>query len=134
MMLIMKNCEVKYSGKMKTKTRMIESKGRGGESWSGVTKVPMTDSCEERTSVYRETCVFSWDDATRSCLSSSCVTPSVGEGVGIFWTVPCGTGVLLPGATRTYWPLWVAVKLSSLCTVWVSIQSGYAAKRSFSFL
>ena len=118
---------------MKTKTRMIESKGRGGESWSGVTNGPMAASPGESTSVYWATCEFSCDDAASSSRSSSCVTPSVGDGVGTFSTGPDGTVGPRPGATCTYWPFWVAEKLSSLSTDWVSIQSGYAAKRSLSF-
>src|SRR5208337_1191161 len=118
---------------MKTKTRMIESKGRGGESWSGVTNDPMAACPGESTSVYRETWVFSCDDVASSCRRSSCVMPSVGEGVGTFSTGPCGNGGPHPGATCMYWPFWVAEKLSSLSTDWVSIQSGYAAKRSLSF-
>src|SRR5208337_3363637 len=109
---------------MKTKTRMIESKGRGGESWDGVLKVPIAGLPEDRTSVYREICVFWVLDCTSSCLSWSSVTERVGDGVGTFCTTPVGTGGARPGAALTYWPLWVERNVSSLVTLWVSIQRG----------
>ena len=63
MMLIMKNWEVKYSGKMKTKTRMIESNGSGGESCDGVLKAPIAP-LEVSVSVYREIWLFWAFDCT----------------------------------------------------------------------
>src|SRR5271169_4154928 len=118
---------------MKTKTRMMESNGSGGESWDGVLKLPMPVLVES-TSVYREIWVFLALDWTSSCRSWSSETARVGEGVGTFWTGPEGTGAARLGAALTYWPLWVARKLSSLFTLSESIQSGYAAKRSVSVL
>ena len=103
MMLIMKNCEVKYSGKMKTNTRMIESNGSGGETGPGSQKCP-SRIVAGRESVYLETCVFCEDDVTSSCLSSSFVIPSVGEGVGTFSTGPSGTADPYRMVPATNWP------------------------------
>jgi len=71
MMLIMKNCEVKYSGKMKTKTRMIESNGSGGEICDGTLKSP---SCcctpfAERRFEYLATWSF-WSEPLATCWRS----------------------------------------------------------------
>jgi hypothetical protein len=68
MTLIMKNWEVKYSGNMKIKTRIMESNGSGGDSCDGVLKLPIAP-LEERASVYREICVFcafDWTSCARS--------------------------------------------------------------------
>jgi hypothetical protein len=40
MMLIIKNWDVKYNGKMKTKINMMVSKGSGGESMDGTLSSP----------------------------------------------------------------------------------------------
>src|SRR5208337_830186 len=117
---------------MKTKTRMIESKGRGGESWDGVSKFPIVLLVVESTSMYRDIWVFFALDWTSCDRSVSSETARVGDGVGISFTSPCGTGGPRFGAALTYWPPWVERKSSSLFTDCVSIQSGYAAKRSVS--
>ena len=118
---------------MKTKTRMIESKGSGGESWDGVLKLPIP-VLVARLSVYLESWLFWALDCTSWARSWSSVIERVGEGVGMFCTGPEGTGAVRDGAALMYWPLWVERKLSSLLTLSVSIQSGYAAKRSVSVL
>ncbi len=48
---------------MKTKMRMMESNGSGGESWDGVLKFPIVLSGSS-TSVYREICEFAELDFT----------------------------------------------------------------------
>ncbi len=125
MMLIMKNWLVKYRGKMKTKMRMIESKGSGGDIWAGVLKLPMVLVPDESTSVYRLIRVSCCPERTSSARISSTVYPSVGDGVGTSFTSPEGTGATpRAGAALTYCPDWVARKSSSDFTLWVSIQSG----------
>src|SRR5512136_1954208 len=98
---------------MKTKIRMMESNGRGGESWDGVLKLPIEVSTAS-TYVYREICGFAELVFTSSCRSSSSVNASPGDGVGISTTGPSGTGACLPGTVMTDCPLWVARKSSSL--------------------
>ncbi len=82
---------------------MIESKGSGGESWDGVLNEPM-ELPDESTSVYREIWVFVDEVFTSSCRNWSAENWSVGEGVGIDFISPAGTGAPVFGADTDVLP------------------------------
>jgi len=72
---------------MKTKIRMMVSKGSGGESWAGVLKFPIVPFGATR-SVYRETCVFCEEVFCSSARSSSSEYARAGAGVATLMTGP----------------------------------------------
>ena len=83
---------------MKTKIRMMESNGSGGESWDGVLKLPI-DLSAASTSVYREICEFAELGLHEFLPEFLLGEPRAsGDGVGIFTHRPFGhRGLPVPG-------------------------------------